>query len=180
MGMMTVLMQLRKVCNHPDLFEPRSVVTPFTLTRICLSVPRCIIVITMKEGALTMVSSSLIRRMWCGREGSPGVQSALRHDHFVSGDLRKLEDYRLGAVIGVCPEVVSIFKDVCRNQSLKSTGKKKLLDATSSSRCRTKPFVFNRNVLELFHGCEGSTSQKEFKSNHPHPHPLGSFVRDIF
>jgi Helicase conserved C-terminal domain len=31
MGMMNVLMQLRKVCNHPDLFEPRPIASPFVL-----------------------------------------------------------------------------------------------------------------------------------------------------
>ncbi len=34
MSLMNVLMQLRKVCNHPDLFEPRSIVTPFTMDRL--------------------------------------------------------------------------------------------------------------------------------------------------
>jgi E1A-binding protein p400 len=29
LGMMNILMQLRKVCNHPDLFEPRAIVSPF-------------------------------------------------------------------------------------------------------------------------------------------------------
>lgn len=29
MNMMNVLMQLRKVCNHPDLFEPRPIISPF-------------------------------------------------------------------------------------------------------------------------------------------------------
>ena len=29
MGMMNILMQLRKVCNHPDLFEPRPITSPF-------------------------------------------------------------------------------------------------------------------------------------------------------
>ena len=29
LGMMNILMQLRKVCNHPDLFEPRPIVSPF-------------------------------------------------------------------------------------------------------------------------------------------------------
>jgi SNF2 family DNA or RNA helicase len=28
MGMMNILMQLKKVCNHPDLFIPRSEDTP--------------------------------------------------------------------------------------------------------------------------------------------------------
>ncbi|RHY98740.1 hypothetical protein DYB35_012376 [Aphanomyces astaci] len=31
MGMMNVLMQLRKVCNHPDLFEARPVLCPFDM-----------------------------------------------------------------------------------------------------------------------------------------------------
>ncbi|KAF0712621.1 Aste57867_4757 [Aphanomyces stellatus] len=31
MGMMNVLMQLRKVCNHPDLFEPRPIMSPLDM-----------------------------------------------------------------------------------------------------------------------------------------------------
>ena len=31
-SIMSVLMQLRKVCNHPDLFEARSIESPFILT----------------------------------------------------------------------------------------------------------------------------------------------------
>jgi hypothetical protein len=33
LGMMIVLMQRRKVCNRPDLFDPRSILTPlFTVS----------------------------------------------------------------------------------------------------------------------------------------------------
>jgi len=28
---MNVLMQLRKVCNHPDLFEPRTIESPMIM-----------------------------------------------------------------------------------------------------------------------------------------------------
>ena len=31
MGQMSVLMSLRKVCNHPDLFEERPIVSPFRM-----------------------------------------------------------------------------------------------------------------------------------------------------
>jgi E1A-binding protein p400 len=31
-SIMSVLMQLRKVCNHPDLFEARSIESPFVLS----------------------------------------------------------------------------------------------------------------------------------------------------
>ena len=37
MGMMNVLMQLRKVCNHPDLFEPRAILSPFISENIIYS-----------------------------------------------------------------------------------------------------------------------------------------------
>ena len=37
-GMMNVLMQLRKVCNHPDLFAPRSISSPFFIEKLNISV----------------------------------------------------------------------------------------------------------------------------------------------
>lgn len=36
-------MQLRKVCNHPNLFEPRQTVSPFTMERITYTVPSLVI-----------------------------------------------------------------------------------------------------------------------------------------
>jgi hypothetical protein len=37
-----VLMQLRKVCNHPDLFEERPIVSPFDCLPVGLSLPRAV------------------------------------------------------------------------------------------------------------------------------------------
>jgi SNF2 family DNA or RNA helicase len=42
-GVMNVLMQLRKVCNHPDLFEGRPIVSPFSFGRIFYPVPKLIV-----------------------------------------------------------------------------------------------------------------------------------------
>jgi SNF2 family DNA or RNA helicase len=39
MGQMGVLMALRKVCNHPDLFEPRAIVSPMALKALKIRVP---------------------------------------------------------------------------------------------------------------------------------------------
>ncbi len=40
LGVMNVLMQLRKVCNHPDLFEERPIVSPYDVpTRLAVHVP---------------------------------------------------------------------------------------------------------------------------------------------
>ena len=42
-GLMNILMQLRKVCNHPDLFETRSIESPFLFSSIKLIVPTLIL-----------------------------------------------------------------------------------------------------------------------------------------
>ena len=39
MSVINILMQLRKVCNHPDLFEPRPILSPFVTEAIECRVP---------------------------------------------------------------------------------------------------------------------------------------------
>ena len=39
MGQMSVLMSLRKVCNHPDLFEERPIISPFAMSGIHCAYP---------------------------------------------------------------------------------------------------------------------------------------------
>ncbi|XP_050535331.1 helicase domino isoform X2 [Daktulosphaira vitifoliae] len=42
LSVINVLMQLRKVCNHPNLFEPRPTISPFQMEAIAYSIPRSI------------------------------------------------------------------------------------------------------------------------------------------
>lgn len=43
MSVINVLMQLRKVCNHPDLFEPRPVTSPLVTPGLSLGVPALVL-----------------------------------------------------------------------------------------------------------------------------------------
>lgn len=43
LAVMNVLMQLRKVCNHPDLFDGRPIVSPFHLSALAVPVPRLVV-----------------------------------------------------------------------------------------------------------------------------------------
>ena len=43
MSMMNVLMQLRKVCNHPDLFEPRPIQSPLHVDGINFGLAKCML-----------------------------------------------------------------------------------------------------------------------------------------
>ena len=92
MGMMNVLMQLRKVCNHPDLFEPRSVVTPFVLNRITMPLPDCVVDMANNEGVLRKVSTHLLSPLWCGSGATPSIDSSFEHDEIHSMALLELED----------------------------------------------------------------------------------------
>ena len=54
MGIMNCLMQLRKVCNHPDLFESRPIVSAFDMDYIELQVPS--LVVSALQSALSPCS----------------------------------------------------------------------------------------------------------------------------
>jgi len=49
MGMMNIVMQLRKVCNHPDLFEGRAIRSPFTMQPLTYSVPSLVVCDTIDD-----------------------------------------------------------------------------------------------------------------------------------
>ena len=88
MGMMSVLMQLRKVCNHPDLFEPRTVVTPFFMERVTLGTAGC--VVNAIDSSQEQLSGYLMYPLWsCGR-GVPDFSVASTHDQVNADALNAL------------------------------------------------------------------------------------------
>lgn len=42
LSVINVLMQLRKVCNHPNMFEPRPTISPFQMEALTFAVPRSV------------------------------------------------------------------------------------------------------------------------------------------
>lgn len=91
MGMMTVLMQLRKVCNHPDLFEPRAVITPFAMDGIDVVVPKLIFECQEQQrGTWTTVSDFIRVPIWCGSTGLASPSLSLEHDHVTEQQLSRL------------------------------------------------------------------------------------------
>ncbi|XP_073505147.1 helicase SRCAP isoform X2 [Phyllobates terribilis] len=43
MSVINILMQLRKVCNHPNLFDPRPIHSPFITSGVCYTVPSLVL-----------------------------------------------------------------------------------------------------------------------------------------
>lgn len=59
LGIVNVLMQLRKVCNHPDLFEARPIVSPYDMERIFFEIPSLVYNETLIENFYGFENSSL-------------------------------------------------------------------------------------------------------------------------
>lgn len=89
MGMMNVLMQLRKVCNHPDLFEPRAVITPFAMNGIDAVFPKKIFECLERDRWLT-VSDGMIASLWCGSTGLSCPILCLDHNQLIAEQLSRL------------------------------------------------------------------------------------------
>ena len=90
MGMMNVLMQLRKVCNHPDLFEPRLVVTPFSMEPLSFSTASCVINAIQPKSGLERSSSYLLLPLWSMGHGLPSLNSACTMDDILVEQLAHL------------------------------------------------------------------------------------------
>ena len=78
MGMMNCLMQLRKVCNHPDLFEMRAIESPFNAPAIAFK-QASLVTRAMENAPLKTLSSDLWRNLW-----------SIEDDEFVCEEIKRL------------------------------------------------------------------------------------------
>eukprot|EP00578_Thalassiosira_sp_NH16_P013954 CAMPEP_0181124830 /NCGR_PEP_ID=MMETSP1071-20121207/26704_1 /TAXON_ID=35127 /ORGANISM="Thalassiosira sp., Strain NH16" /LENGTH=1058 /DNA_ID=CAMNT_0023210189 /DNA_START=205 /DNA_END=3381 /DNA_ORIENTATION=+ len=91
MGMMSVLMQLRKVCNHPDLFEPRSVTTPFVMEPLSMSTAACVVDAVQPKSALQRLSPFLLLPLWTMGRGTPSFEKTTSVDTILAGQLSEFK-----------------------------------------------------------------------------------------
>lgn len=157
MGMMNVLMQLRKVCNHPDLFEPRSVVTPLVMDPITYPVAACVIDMGRSNSPFTQVSDSLMFPVWSVCNGIPSLNSARNHDAIHSRELLALEssiDVKRHVPLvydyegrDLCPALKSLNAEILENEEKVHKENVIFLNSLNSRRCRASPFPYpNRFV----------------------------------
>jgi SNF2 family DNA or RNA helicase len=159
MGMMNVLMQLRKVCNHPDLFEPRSVITSFMLQPVICDVPSDIRKMIGSADPLLCVSESLLRPLWCGSCGVPALENAMRHDGAESDELLLLED-RIDPQQEIPDSEINYsaeeyhpaliyLMNTMRESSKRRRRQKALFQGEiNTKRCAAKSFLYNARLVE--------------------------------
>ena len=91
MGMMNVLMQLRKVCNHPDLFEPRSVITPFCMEPLSIRTASIVINAMNQKPSLEKLSQQLLHPLWSISCGIPSFDDSMKHDCILKEQISNLK-----------------------------------------------------------------------------------------
>jgi SNF2 family DNA or RNA helicase len=168
MGMMNVLMQLRKVCNHPDLFEPRSVITPLVVEPISLPMALCVTEMTNANDPLSSVSDALISPLWSGSRGSPSMDAALRHDTVESQlllawesslCLPTLEPLNIDG-LSICSGLRVHAEAVQERELQRRIDNTQFLNALNARRCRAAPFPFPSRLMETFVLPEPSWKQR--------------------
>jgi SNF2 family DNA or RNA helicase len=156
MGMMNVLMQLRKVCNHPDLFEPRSVITPFALDPVVLPMPSCVLGVCSSLPVLETVSSYMLNPLWCGSQGQPSLSAALKHDQIESDQLLLLgrsldmnEQVREKSTgqEDIPPPLRKLLGELREKERADKIGNMHFLNTLTSSRCKAQPFAFPERTI---------------------------------
>jgi len=163
MGMMNVLMQLRKVCNHPDLFEPRSVITPFVMDRLALKTAGAVLQTINQKPVAETLSAPLLNPLWSCSSGIADQSHYLNYDTVASEQLCRLEEppaaFASGGLLnseideplpmdGLDPDLTSLLTNI-REAARKSREaeidfQKKL----NSTRCRTPAFPYNSRLVD--------------------------------
>lgn len=153
MGMMNVLMQLRKVCNHPDLFEPRSVVTPFFVDEIIKPMASCVQGMLLQQTAFSKISDRLLCPLWAGSGGKPSIEKALGHSKSESSALFSLEaslpapTYKSLYDTGeedqsVCSALRSLTEEILSDQYRQAINTTAFINKVNSERCQSQPFPY--------------------------------------
>ena len=160
MDMMNVLMQLRKVCNHPDLFEPRPVITPFAMETISLSVPSDVMDI-LQSSACATASLCLVAPIWSGSCGLPSSPSALRHDtleheallelHEMSppqqNDKEEVSSEDFSAFHSYGPDLSLLWSELAYKRREEVTHRLNAFARINRSRCGRAPFPYSSRLL---------------------------------
>lgn len=161
MGMMNVLMQLRKVCNHPDLFEARTVVTPFFMEPLSITTAGCVINATdslRSDGP----SSHLLHPLWSVGCGIPSFGAALAHDEVQSSALSSLKvssDLMLkrvteDSISEPAPDGIKTPGLVKLLNQMRASAKKERLDTVTlqsnvnSWRCESPAFALAKTLVD--------------------------------
>ena len=157
MGMMNVLMQLRKVCNHPDLFEPRSVVTPFVLPGLSCNVPSLVCEASSAWPPIDRVSHNVVQQMWCGSGGLPSISASMRHDMVESEELQRLSTtISSSAMVSdltergdeACPdELTELVSNVRQLRREKAEANLKFRNSINHKRCHAPFFPYSDRLL---------------------------------
>ena len=94
MSVINVLMQLRKVCNHPDMFEPRPIVTPFYSEPLSISMPSKVVDLCHNSNPLTFIDITATTLVSKGPT-APGIIDPCSVELISLVDSRKNDEIRV-------------------------------------------------------------------------------------
>jgi len=166
-GIANVLMQLRKVCNHPDLFEVRPIISPFDLEGITYRVPS-IVAKAREEGPFSSLSLPLFNLNLMEKERSMSMLAS----HLISEIKVKKEDILREGNMSMHPKPDPQLPPIIYAQKLKEYRKAQRKAETlhhfaymNDRRCQARPVLGTDAVefLEFEDPCYSTISKSQVK-----------------
>lgn len=157
-GMISVIMQLRKVCNHPDLFEGRPIVSSFDMNAIDtqLSSSVCSIFTPSPFSEVDLSGLGLLFThldFYMNSWESDEVQAIATPSNLIEGraSLGNVEEIIFGSKQMKRPHGVSIFEEIQQallEERIKEAKERaKAISWWNSLRCRKRP-IYSMNLRE--------------------------------
>ena len=160
MGMMNVLMQLRKVCNHPDLFEPRSVTTPFVMEPLSMSTAACVVDAIEEKSGLERLSPHFFAPLWTIGRGTPSFEKSISVDVVIEEQLNRLltpaesiANRANNAPLqepspqhGLDSGLFSLLSQICKNEREEKVAKAEAIGMINNQRCGSHSFPYSRRL----------------------------------
>jgi len=151
---------------QPDLFEPRSVITPLVVEPIIVPMPSCVVglrrEIWEEENG---VSIPLLLPLWVGSSGLPSIESALNHDSLEADELCEIMESPVATsssentadLYDIPDDYPKALKNLLSSLNEKRKADEMsammFLDHLNSRRCRSRPFPYpSRLVRAVFDG----------------------------
>jgi hypothetical protein len=131
---MNILMQLRKVCNHPDLFEVRSIASPFVLPVISYHPGGRITLQVLEKDPVCNISNSLLCFWDCKFSNScnnENIQLLTKDQFYYVEDI----NIKVKCSLDNNSKFNSLLKDIQRYLQVESNNKQDFNYNLNKSRC---------------------------------------------
>jgi SNF2 family DNA or RNA helicase len=143
-----IIMQLRKVCNHPDLFDSRPIVSPFLTKPLTIQPPKEIIRI-LEQKPFDSVNLDLLGLNFIKHETQSAYEVELIRDLYQEDDIEKLKEKSSSIKLPRIkyPNMNSYLSTLSTFEENEKLERLKRMSNLNKIKCRNTHLLFGRDLV---------------------------------